>query len=205
MATQPPRPISAFDAASTTVKSPHNAEGRITTMATTPKPVIQRRRHVMPPHAHRAAIIRNNQVIASVPPRELVAARARRREPDAEQIRAALTRPCCYALYAKSSRSVKIGLTTDIFHRWAQIEHASGMTLNLLALWITDHPAALEKQLHRKFARNRRRVGEWFVPAQVIAYLRDVRGDRRPPLMMRGHHPPLMRWLTRENTEATAA
>lgn len=64
-----------------------------------------------------------------------------------------------YLLQCRSSSLVKIGRSTNIQRRFADIQCMSPTELDLI--WCTEGGAALEARLHRAF-RIRRKHGEWF-------------------------------------------
>ena len=87
-----------------------------------------------------------------------------------ERVAKLLSGNCCYAFYAKPSHAVKFGLASNVLRRWSELEHGSGMPLQLLMVWKADAPGRFEKQLHDRFAAHRG-LGEWFSADNVLPAL----------------------------------
>lgn len=83
---------------------------------------------------------------------------------------AMLESPCCYSFYAKPTHMIKFGMAQNVIRRWREIENRSGMPIQLTTVWLTDHPRALEKRIHTRFATSRG-IGEWFDAESVIPAL----------------------------------
>jgi hypothetical protein len=136
-------------------------------------------------------------VLARLAAYQLAAVRKRRPtrfdEVTAERVKSLLSGSCCYAFYAKPSHAVKIGLASDVLKRWSELEHRSGMLLQLLMVWKTNDHKSFEKQLHDRFSAYRR-LGEWFT-GRRSAGRADRRAQRRRTTMTSekvprpGHHP----------------
>jgi hypothetical protein len=77
-----------------------------------------------------------------------------------------------YALRNHLSRAVKIGRTADLRRRWAKLEMESGNLLQLVSIWRTANSRRLERQLHERWAAERR-LGEWFADDLVLRDIND--------------------------------
>jgi hypothetical protein len=96
-------------------------------------------------------------------------------EMTAKRVENLLSGSCCYAFYAKPTHAVKIGRAADVLRRWSEIEHGSGMPIQLLMVWKTDSNKSFEKTLHERFAAHRG-IGEWFSADEVLpALIADAR------------------------------
>jgi Meiotically up-regulated gene 113 len=118
----------------------------------------------------------DSKVLARLGAYELSTLKKRRPTPTEEKIAARvaalLSGNCCYAFYAKPNHAVKIGLASNVLRRWWELEHGSGMPLQLLMVWKTDDPRSLEKKLHGRFVAHRG-LGEWFSAGEVLPALID--------------------------------
>lgn len=83
-----------------------------------------------------------------------------------------------YAFYCRSAHAVKIGRTTDIRKRWAQLENQSGQVRQLLAVWQCPDTRDLEHELHQRWLQHRT-MGEWFAADPVLADLREIYAESR--------------------------
>lgn len=72
-----------------------------------------------------------------------------------------ITGDVCYAFYSQKSNAIKIGRTGQLLKRWASLETASGMPLQLLLIWRTADSRDLEALLFHRYAAHRG-IGEWF-------------------------------------------
>ena len=71
-----------------------------------------------------------------------------------------------------TSGHIKIGVSTNVPHRVAALQHAHAEPVNLLATMLGGH--AHEQLLHRIFARDRDH-GEWFSPSEpLLAYIESL-------------------------------
>jgi len=85
-----------------------------------------------------------------------------------------------YAFYSKALHAIKIGRTTDVIKRWAQLENSSGELRQLLSVWRCPDTKALERDLHMRWADSRT-IGEWFAADALIGDLRAmVTGSQVP-------------------------
>lgn len=76
-----------------------------------------------------------------------------------------------YILHSNATKQVKIGRTNgDLRIRWRNIENASGLTLQPIALMRVGSSARVEARLHDAFA-DWRGIGEWFVDGPIIKWL----------------------------------
>lgn len=83
-----------------------------------------------------------------------------------------------YAFYCRGSHSIKIGRTTDIQKRWAQLENQSGQLRQLIAVWKCPDPRMLEHDLHRRWLEHRT-IGEWFAADPVLIDLRQIYAESK--------------------------
>jgi hypothetical protein len=120
-------------------------------------------------------------VLARLGAYELACVKKRRPTPAdqkvAERVVDLLSGNCCYAFYAKPSHAVKIGLTSNVLKRWSELEHRSGMPLQLLMVWKTHDCKSFEKRLHDRFAAYRG-LGEWFSADEVLPGLINEAANR---------------------------
>lgn len=110
-----------------------------------------------------------------------------------------------YVLGTPGSNTVKIGRTTNLAKRVADIQRMSPVPLT--ALWATPGGSELEAQLHRRFAELRSH-GEWFIFPGVDAVdaVRQAAGEVASLLASRSHPPrppfPPLRYLAEAEARA---
>jgi hypothetical protein len=116
----------------------------------------------------------NGKVLARLGAYELACVKKRRptasEETIAKRVVDLLSGNCCYAFYAKPNHAVKIGLASNVLRRWSELEHGSGMPLQLLMVWKASDCKSFEKRLHNRFVAYRG-LGEWFSADEVLAAL----------------------------------
>ena len=98
--------------------------------------------------------------------------------PTVPMVPAASTTREGFVYLLKSGRYHKIGQTTSVPRRWAEIAGAAPDTVELVHYFKTDDAIGIEAYWHRRFAAQRH-GGEWFTlhPQDVAAF------KRRPSLM----------------------
>jgi len=102
-----------------------------------------------------------------------------------------------YVLGTPGSNTVKIGRTTNLTKRFAEIQRMSPVPLAIL--WTTPGGHELETQLHRNFTRLRSH-GEWFTfrldPVKLIKWAVEGQPWLRPKVSLRKASPKVRRVRT---------
>jgi hypothetical protein len=75
-----------------------------------------------------------------------------------------------YLMYCPMTTLFKIGISSNPERRLRQIENASGLPVQLMAVWTVYDASTTEKVLHKYFT-DRRHEGEWFNLSEEDRYV----------------------------------
>jgi hypothetical protein len=73
-----------------------------------------------------------------------------------------------YFLRSTQTQDIKIGISSRVQRRIAELQHAHGAAIELLVQFESASAAAVEAELHSRFEKYRKPFGEWFLPATEI-------------------------------------